>query len=151
MHDFQALGAAARFAEAADARAARQTLLLLRREVEKSQRQKAGTVGDLAQHLPPAAKDDLRQQHFALHRRALPGAQLAQRHHARAIFVTQRQQKQQILGGLTPRARSRRASASPTPRNTVTGLGLDHRATMHSTSIWAPRGSAATPTVDRAG
>ena len=77
-------------------------VLLLRGEIKESQRQEAGAVGDLAQHLPAAAKDDFGEQHFALHRRALPGTQLAQGHDARAIFVAQRQQKQQILGGLDP-------------------------------------------------
>ncbi len=80
--------------------AARETLLLLRGEIEKPQSEKAGTVGNLAQHLTPSAKYDFRQQHLAFHRRALPGAQLSQRNHLRAVFVTQRQQKQQILSGV---------------------------------------------------
>ena len=110
MHDLQSLGAAARLAEAADARAARQALLLLRGEIKEAQRQKPRAVGDPAQHLAPSAEDHLGQQHLALDRRALSGAQLAQRHDARAILVAQRQQKQQILGGLDsqgPQARAR--------------------------------------------
>jgi hypothetical protein len=100
VHDFQARGTATRLAEAANARAARETVLLLRGEMEKTQSQKAGAVADFAQHLPPAAKYDLGEQDLALHRAALSGAKLSQRHHARAIFVTQGQEKQEVLGGL---------------------------------------------------
>src|ERR1700676_496930 len=75
--------AAARFAGAADARAARESILLLRGEVEEPQRQKARTIGDLAEHLPAPAKYDLGEQHLALPRRALPGPQFSQRHPAR--------------------------------------------------------------------
>ncbi len=100
MHHFQTHGAAARFAEAADARAARESVLLLRGEVEKPQRQKARTVGDLAEHLPAPAKYRLGEQHLTLHRRALPGPQFPQRHDTRSVLVAQRQEKQEILSGL---------------------------------------------------
>ena len=91
MHELQALGAAARLAVTAHARAARQALLLLRREIEESQSEETRTVGDPAQHLTAAAKGDFRQQYFALHRRALPWTKLAQGHDARPIFIAQRQ------------------------------------------------------------
>ena len=74
MHDLQALGTAARLAEAAHAHAARESLLLLRGEIKESQRQKAGTVADSAEHLAPAAKRDLREQDLALDGRALARA-----------------------------------------------------------------------------
>ena len=90
-------------------------LALLSREVKESQREQARAVGDAAQQLAAAAKGDLGEQHLALDRGALPGAQFAHRHDAGAVLVAQRQQKQQILRGSTPSARSRSASASPTP------------------------------------
>jgi hypothetical protein len=98
MHEFQALRAAARLAEAAHARAARQTLLLLGGEVEKTQRQESRTIRNLAQHLAASAECHLGEQHFAFDGGALPGPKLAQRHHAGAIFIAQGQQEQQVLG-----------------------------------------------------
>jgi len=117
VHDLQTLRAAARLAEAADARAARQAVLLLCGEIEEPQREKAGPVADPAQHLPPAAKHDFGEQHFAFHCGPLSRPQLAQGNHLGAILVARRQQEQQILGGLhsqraqprTPAHRRRRA------------------------------------------
>ncbi len=156
MHDFQAHRSAARLAEAADARAARQAILLLRGKVKETQGQKAGTIRDPAQHLPPAAKHNLGQLHLALDRRPLSRAQLPQRDDPRAILVTQRQEEQQILSGLHAQGAQpqgeRFADAAQRRHRLRVGRGaLDHRATMHSTSTWAPRGNAATPTAARAG
>ncbi len=91
MHELQALGPAARLAETAHARAARQALLLLSGEVKEAQRQKSRAVRDLAEHLAPSAEGDLGEQHLTLDRGALPGAQLAQRHHPGAVFIAQGQ------------------------------------------------------------
>ena len=91
MHELQTLRSLARFAEAAHARAARQALLLLGREIKKSQGQETRSVGDAAQHLAAPAKCDFRQQHFALHGCALSQAKLAQGHDARPVFIAQRQ------------------------------------------------------------
>src|ERR1700676_4711088 len=91
MHELQSLGAAARLAETTHPRAAREALLLLRREIEKTQRQKARTIGDLAQHLAATAKCHLREQDLALDGGALPGTKLAQWNDARTILVAQRQ------------------------------------------------------------
>jgi hypothetical protein len=77
MHDFQAFHAAPRFAETAYTRAAGEAILLLRSEIKKPQRQEAGAVADSAQHLPAPAEGDFRQQHLALDRRPLAGAQLS--------------------------------------------------------------------------
>jgi hypothetical protein len=156
VHDFQAHGAAPCFAEAANACAARQAVLLLRGEIEKTQCQKARTVGDPAQHLSPAAKHDLGELHLAFDRRPLSGAQFAERHDPGAIFVTQRQQEQKILGGLDPQGAQpqsqRVADAAQHSDRLKGGHGaFDHSATMHSTSTCAPRGSEATPTAARAG
>ena len=96
-------------------------LLLLRGEIEESQRQEPGAVADSAKHLAPAAKRDLGEQHLALDRRPLPGAQFSQGHDAGAILVAQGQQKQQILGGFhaqraQPRRQARRRlRAAPSP------------------------------------
>ena len=91
VHELQALGPAARLAETAHMRAARQTLLLLGGEVKEAQRQESRAIRNLAEHLAPAAEGDLGEQHFTLDRGALPGAQLAQRHHPGAIFIAQGQ------------------------------------------------------------
>ena len=56
VHDFQALGAAAHFAEAAYAGAARQPFLLLRGEIKESQREETRAVADPREHLAAAAK-----------------------------------------------------------------------------------------------
>src|ERR1700732_4823829 len=97
MHEFQPLGTTASLAEATNPRAARQALLLLRREIKETQRQKSRAVGDFTEHLAASAKCDLGEQHITLDRSALPGAKFAQGHDARAILVAQRQQEQQIL------------------------------------------------------
>src|ERR1019366_6872994 len=99
MHHFQTVGASARFAEAAYPDAPRQTVVLLRREIKESQRQKSGPVAYSAKHLAPAAKHNLREQYLAFHRRPLSGLEFSQQRHAGAVLVTQRQQEQQILGG----------------------------------------------------
>ena len=83
-----------------------------------------------------------------------PG-ELSQRHDAGAVLVAQRQQEQQILRGLD----AERAQplglplADAAQRTASTGLRASaaHKATMHSTSTCAPRGSEATPTAARAG
>src|SRR5450631_2845049 len=64
MYDFEAGGTAACLAETANARAARETHLLLSGEMEKPQSQESGAVADFAQHLPSAAKHDIGQQYF---------------------------------------------------------------------------------------
>ncbi len=151
MHDFQPLRAAARFAEASDANPARQTVLLLGGEIKEPQRQDTGSIRDPAQHLPPAAERDFREQHLAFHRGALTRQQFAQGDHASAILVTRRQEKQQILRGLhaqRPQAQRERVADAAQGGDR---FQIGHRATMHSTSTCAPRGRAATPTAARAG
>ncbi len=100
MHDLESLRPAPHLAKTADAHAASEACLLLRREIKKTQRQKARAIADPAEHLPPAAERNLGEQNLALHCRPLAGEQLAERHHARSILVAQRQQKQQVLRGL---------------------------------------------------
>ena len=82
-----------------------------------------------AQHLTPAAKGDLGEQHLALHRRALARHDLAERHDARAVLVAQRQQEQEILDA--PDARRAQPLGLPLARrraSAVTGLGFDRLA-----------------------
>ena len=124
--------------------------------MEKTQRQETRAVRDSAQHLAPAAENDLGEQHLAFDRRALSRAQLAERHHPRPVLVAQRQKKQQVLGGLDSQRpqplRKRIADAAQGRDRLRSGHGVrGHRATMHSTSTCAPRGRAATPTAARAG
>ncbi len=97
MHDLGPAGPAANLAEAAQARAARQSLLLRAGEVKEAQRQRAGAIADPAQQLAAAAKRDFAELHLAFDDRALADSQRADRHDARAVFVAQRQQEQQIL------------------------------------------------------
>ncbi len=151
MHHLQALRTAANFAEAADACAARQPHLLLNRKIEEPQRQRSRAVADSAQQLAPAAKRNLREQYLALDRRALPRAQFPQRHDASAVLVAQRQEKQQILRGLHAECAKPLGKRIADPAKHRHRLRVDHSATMHSTSICAPRGRAATPTAARAG
>ena len=151
MHHLQAFRTAANLAEAADARAARQPQLLLSREVEEPQRQRSRAVADSAQQLAPAAKRDLREQDLTLDRRALPGAQFPQWHDAGAILIAQGQQEQQILRGLHAECAEPLGERAADPAKHRHRLRVDHSATMHSTSICAPRGRAATPTAARAG
>jgi hypothetical protein len=99
MDHFQALRTAPHFAETTHPRTARQAILLLRREVEEPQGEKAGSIRDPAEHLPPAAKRDLGEQHIPFHRGTLTRYQLTQRNDAGPIFVPQRQQEQQVMGG----------------------------------------------------
>ena len=151
MHDFKSGGTAPHFAETADARAAREPRLLLRREVKESQREEARAVADLAEHLPAAAKQHLRQQHLAFDRGALPGPQFSQGREAGAVLVAQRQQEQQVLGGLDAERAQLAGQRIADAAQYRDRSHCRHNATMHSTSTCAPRGSAATPTAARAG
>ena len=96
VHDLQPERAAAHFAEAAQARAAREVVLLAGGEVEEAQRQHARAVGDAAQQLAAAAVGDLGELHLPLDRRARAGHQRADRHDVRAVLVAQRQHEQQV-------------------------------------------------------
>ena len=151
VHDLQAVGAAARLAEAPEAHAAGQSGLLLCGEVKEPQRQGSGPVGDPAQHLASAAKRYLGEQDLALHRGALPRQQLAQRHDAGSILVAQRQQEQEILNGAHAQGSQSLGERLADAAEFRDRLVLGHRATMHSTSTCAPRGRAVTPTAARAG
>ncbi len=84
-------------AEASQPRAAGQRLLLSAREMEEPQREKSGPVGNPAEQLPLAAEHHLRELHFAFDRDARARNQRADRNDLRAIFVTQRQDEQQVL------------------------------------------------------
>ena len=118
--------------------------------------------------LAAAAEDDLGELHLALDRGARAGLERADRRQVRAVLVAQRQQEQQVLGaphpetleargerGADPAQRGDRAwrdiagrRAGPAVR---AGTHARGRYNMHSISIGAPRGSCATPTVERAG
>src|ERR1019366_8602733 len=134
MHHLQTLRAAPCLAETPDAYAATQTALLLRGEIKKTQREKPRTVRDPAQHLPSAAEGDLGEQHVALHCGASAWEQLAQRHHARAILVTQRQEEQQVLRGFHTESAQLQGERVADAAQHRDRLEFDHRATMHSTS-----------------
>jgi hypothetical protein len=130
MHHLQPLRAAAHLAEAAQLRAAREAFLLGAREVEEAQRQEARAVGDAHQQRAAAAEHHVGELHLALDHGARAGHQRADGGDPRAVLVAVRQQEQRI-GARGGRVR--------------------YRASTHSTSTRAPRGSAATCTAARAG
>ena len=97
VNDLQAEGPAPYLSEAAQARAAREPLLLRRREVEEAQRQESGAVRDPTQQLPPLAIRHLGELDLPFHGRARAGGQRADRPHAGAVLVAQRQHEEQVL------------------------------------------------------
>ena len=177
MHDLETAGTQARFAEAAHARAAREPLLLRSRKMKETQRQEARAVGDAAEQRATSPEGNLRELHLALDDGALTVAQRTDRHDARAVLVAQRQVKQQVLDGREPdaleRRRERRTDAAQRRERTLRELGApgsdasagdvarrigrhhaglrDQSSSTPSISTTAPRGSATTPTVARAG
>jgi hypothetical protein len=100
MNDFKAKRPATGLAVTTQADTTLQLLLLLRRKVEKSQGEEAGTVRQPDQQLPTPAEHDFGQLDFALHNGTISGAQRPDWHYARTIFVAQGKQKQQVLNGL---------------------------------------------------
>src|SRR5579872_1793261 len=162
MDDLQAHRSAADLPEATDARTTRKAVLLRRGEVEESQRQEAGAIGDPAQELTPAAKSNLGELNLTLHHRALSRLQVADLLDARAIFISQRQHEEQVLNLGHPKARKplsqRRSDASHGGDGALLCLGPHPyplhpypRYNTHSISTRAPRGSCDTPTAARAG
>src|SRR6478735_9025712 len=84
-------------AEAPQSRSSRQRVALRIREVEKSQREKSGAVGDLAEQGPLPTEHDLRELHFPFYCDPRAGNQRAEGDDLSAIFVTERQDEQQVL------------------------------------------------------
>ena len=97
MHDLEAQRAAPHFAEAANARAARQAGLLRAGEIEEAQRQRAGAIGDAAQQLAAAAVRHLGELDFAFDDRARCRDARCRWRIPRAVLVTRRQHEQQVL------------------------------------------------------
>src|SRR6185369_5797850 len=164
MHDLRTARSATDFTEATQSRAARETLLLRAGEMKEAQRQRAGAIADPAQQLATAAKCDFAQQHLAFDDCALTDAQRADRHDARAVFVTQRQQEQQVLHGrdvepgefLGERFADAAQRRDGAQLRRLSGRALRRRcghsnSTTQSISTRAPFGSPATATVTRAG
>jgi hypothetical protein len=129
MHHLQPLRAAAHLAEAAQARAARELLLLGAREMEEAQREEAGAVGELHQQRAAAAVHHVSELHLAFHHRAHARQQRAHGRDPGAVLVAVRQQEERVGAG----GRFR------------------YRLSTHSTSTRAPRGSAAAWIAARAG
>ncbi len=152
MHDLEADRAAADFAEAAQARAPGKLLLLRAAEMEKTQRQESGAVGQAHEQRASPPEHDFREFDLAFDRGARARDERADRQDARAVLVTVGQQEQEVRDGrdafLREARRERRADALE--RGDRPGFGR-HGTRMPSTSIAAPRGSAATPIVTRAG
>jgi hypothetical protein len=71
MDDLKTQRAATGFAIAAQFHATLQLLLLLGREVEKTECEKTGPIGQSHQQLPPSAEDDLCQLHITFNNRSV--------------------------------------------------------------------------------
>ncbi len=152
VHDLESDRTAADFAEAAQPRAARKLLLLGGGEIEEPQRQETRAVGEPHEQRAAPAEDDLGELDFALDRDTRFRTQRADRHHAGTILVAIGQQEQEVGDGLDAELRQApgECRADAAQRGYRPGLGR-HGTRMQSTSIAAPRGSAATPIVTRAG
>ena len=83
-------------AVAAQPRAARQAFALGIGEIKEPQGQRPGAIGQAHQQRAAAAEHDLGQQHLAFDHGAHAGLQRADRHHAGAILVAQRQHEQDV-------------------------------------------------------
>ncbi len=152
MNDLEPDGSAADLAEAAQASAARELLLLGASEVEEPERQESRAVGQPHKQRAAPAKDDFGELDFALDRDAHLRSQRADRHDMRTVLVAVGQQEQEIGDSLDAEfckaAGERRADAGEHSHRPCPGC---HGTSMQSTSIAAPRGSEATPIVTRAG
>ena len=152
MDDFRAVLAAAHLAEAAQALAAHELLLLRAAEVEEAQRQETGAVGNAQEQRAPPAEDDLGELDRALDRDAHAGAQRTDRHDARAVLVARRQPEEEVRDGFDAELREALGECRPDAFQRGDRTALDRHGTrMQSISIAAPRGSAAAPMVTRAG
>jgi hypothetical protein len=87
VHDFQAERASSRFAVTSEAYAALQLRLLLRRKIEKPQRQEAGSIRDPHEHLAAATNDDLGELYFPLNNGSIAGPQRADRENPGTVLV----------------------------------------------------------------
>ena len=160
VHHLEAERPAAHLAEAADARAAREALLLGGAEMEEPQRQEPRAVGDAAQQLTPPAEHHFGELHLALDDGARAGDETADRQHAGAVLVAGRQHEQQVLHLLDTEHREPRgerlahaAQRGDRPLFARVGHGPadQSRCRMQSISTRAPFGSCDTPTVTRDG
>ena len=88
---------AAHLAKTADTLPALKTVLLLPVEMKEPQGQRAGTVTDADQQGTPPAELDFSELYLTLYYHVVARSCSAHRHHTRAILVTQRQMKQDIL------------------------------------------------------
>src|ERR1700754_1870282 len=174
VHHFQPLRALAHFAEAEQPRALGQLVVLRLTEVEKAQQQHAAGIvpyDDL--QLGTEAEASLDVFDDALHLRAIPGTQVADRHDRRAVFIAQRQMKPEVLhltqakSGQRIRERGPDAAECGQRRASRVRRGYGGRrccASGHgnralpygrtriaSTSTWAPFGKPDTSMVERAG
>ena len=113
MDDFRAVLAAAHLAEAAQALAAHELLLLRAAEVEEAQRQETGAVGEAQEQRAPPAEDDLGELDRALDRDAHAGAQRADRHDARAVLVARRQPEEEVRDGFDAELREALGECRP--------------------------------------
>ena len=100
VNHFQAGVALPHFTEAAQPRPrSAEQLFLGGAEVKEAQGQHAGSVSQVAEQEPPAARRHFAPDHFRLDLRLVTGLQLVERHEAGAILVAQRQMQQHILDG----------------------------------------------------
>ncbi len=104
MNHLEALGTASHLAVAAHALATRERLLDRFVEVEEPQRDCARAIGEPAEQRAPAAEGNLAELDDALDERFLADGEAADRPHRRAVFVTLREQAQQVAERTARRA-----------------------------------------------
>jgi hypothetical protein len=71
--------------------------LLLAGKVEETQRHLPAAIANTHQQIAAATKHGFREQYFAADQAACAGLQRADAQQLRSIFVTQRQQKQEVV------------------------------------------------------
>jgi hypothetical protein len=160
VHHLEPARAEACLAVAADPRARRERVGLRTAEMEEAQRERrAAVVGDRDLELRPEAEAALDRHDDAFDLRLRAGLELRDRRDARAVLVAQRQVEPEV--GLAPEPhrlelfRERGADPAQHPQVLAAreGFGLSDQSSTRiaSTSTCAPRGSEATPIVERAG
>ncbi len=97
VHNLQAERSAANLTETVDPHAANEPILLRGREIEEPQSQKSGAVRNPAQQLAPLPVRYFGELNLSFHGGTYAGKQSANLPYARAVFIAQRQDKQEIL------------------------------------------------------
>jgi hypothetical protein len=115
MNHLESRGTAAHLAEAAQLRAAREEILLMARKMKKAQRQSARAVCQAAQQRTASPKRHFGELDPPFDERALAGLERPELLNLSAIFITERQQAEQIGDGFDAEPRETLADSRPDP------------------------------------